>query len=312
MTVRLYVSALPSYRRLSAATPELVGTQISPRTLNRWVETFGSQAMSPIEMSAAFAPTNWSGLLGVDGTGITIGRQRQVLLIATDQTTRDIVHAIISPSETADAFVRLITDTVTIAHYPLRALVTDAAGGFLSGWSTHLAQLPLQLCRVHFLRRLDEYLPTRPYGSHRPNPDLATEYKHHIRRILLAPTKTEAIHHYQHLTATRDRYHGLAKHDPLRVLDRHLDHYLTHHTIPGLPADNNITEGVISQLATKLDLTRGFTHPTTANHFTRLLIAWYRHKTFTDGNGHTNSHSPLQLANATLPTPDWLTNTQQH
>lgn len=308
--VSLYVSALPSYRRLAAAAPALTGYTMSPRTLNRWVETCAAAAMTPLEMSVAFAPQQWSGLLGVDGTGITIGPDRWTLLVAVDQPTRDIVHALVRPTENAAGFIQLVTETATIARYPLKALVMDASGAFLSGWATHFPALPLQLCRVHFLRRLDEYLPTRPYGTHRPDPTLAAEYKQQVRDILLADTDHNARSRYRHLVANQHRYRGLAKHDPLRVLNRHLDHYLTHHTITDLPADNNITEGVISQLATKLDLTRGFSTPTTAEHFTRLLIAWYRHKTFTDGNGHTNHHSPLQLAQAHLPTNNWLTNTQ--
>lgn len=308
--VGLYVSALPSYRRLSAISPNLAGSKISPRTLNRWVEAFAASAMTPLEMSVAFAPQRWSGILGVDGTGITIGPDRWTLLVAVDQPTRDVVHALVRPTENAASFTQLITETVTIARYPLKALVMDASGGFLSGWATHFANLPMQLCRVHFLRRLDEYLPTRPYGTHRPDPTLTAEYKHHVRGVLLANTNKQARLRYRDLVANGHRYQGLAKHDPLRVLDRHLDHYLTHHNVTGLPADNNITEGVNSQLATKLDLTRGFATPATAEHFTRLLIAWYRHKTFTDGNHHTNHHSPLQLAEAHLPTTDWITNTQ--
>lgn len=308
--VRLYVGALPSYRRLAAASDDILGASVASRTLNRWVDQFGANALTPLEMSIRFRPTNWSGLLGVDGTGIRIGPDTWMLLVAVDQGTRDVVHLLVRRTENAAGLIQLLTDLVTQTSYPLKALVMDASGGFLSAWATHFHKLPLQLCRVHFLRRLDEYLPTRPYGTHRPHPELATEYKHRVRQLLLAPTHHHAMTHWQHLTTNQHRYQGLAKHDPIRLLTRHLDHYLTHHHITGLPADNNITEGVIAQLATKLDLTRGFATPTTAEHFTRLLAAWYRHKSFTDTTNGTNGHSPLTLANATLPTPDWLTNTQ--
>jgi transposase-like protein len=308
--VRLYVGALPSYRRLAAATEDIIGISVTPRTLNRWVERFGADAKTPLEMSNEFQPTSWGGILGVDGTWLTIRGQPWVLLVAVDQSTRDIVHVLLRRSENAAGFTQLLTDIVTETSYPLKALVTDASGGFLSGWATHFGGLPLQLCRVHFLRRLDEYLPTRPYGTHRPDPSLTLEYKNRVRSILLAATHHQATTEWDQLVADTDHYRGLAKHDPIRVLTRHINQYLTHHTITGLPADNNITEGVNSQLAIKLDLTRGFATETTTEHFTRLLIAWYRHKTFTDTTNGTNGQSPLTLAGANLATTDWLTNTQ--
>jgi hypothetical protein len=308
--VRLYVGALPSYRRLAAATEDIIGVSVTPRTLNRWVERFGANAKTPLEMSNKMQPTGWGGILGIDGTWFTISDQPWVLLVAVDQLTRDIVHVLLRRTENAAAFTQLLTDIVTATSYPLKALVTDASGGFLSGWANHFANLPLQLCRVHFLRRLDEYLPTKPYGTRRPDPGLTLEYKNRVRSILLAATHHQATTEWNQLVADTGRYRGLAKHDPIKVLTRHLERYLTHHHTAGLPADNNITEGVISQLATKLDLTRGFATATTAEHFTRLLIAWYRHKTLTDTTNGTNGQSPLTLAQATLPTTDWLTNTQ--
>ena len=49
----------------------------------------------------------------------------------------------------------------------------------------------------------------------------------------------------------------------------------------------------------------------TAEHFTRLLIANYRWKPFTDSTPDRNGQSPLQLAGATLPNTHWLTYHQQ-
>jgi hypothetical protein len=80
-----------------------------------------------------------------------------------------------------------------------------------------------------------------------------------------------------------------------------------HHRHPQLPADNNVAENVIKQLGKKLRLMEGFASLESAERFSRLLIACYRYKRFTDSrrNGG-NGRSPLEHAGVSLPTQDWL------
>ena len=72
---------------------------------------------------------------------------------------------------------------------------------------------------------------------------------------------------------------------------------MTHHVVDGMPADAKITENVIKQLGKKLRLMEGFASVHSAERFTRLLIACYRFKRFTDScRRDGNGKSPLELA----------------
>lgn len=104
------------------------------------------------------------------------------------------------------------------------------------------------------------------------------------------------------LVADRDRYAGLGRTDAITSLQRNFDAYVAHHRVPGMPADANITENVIKQLAKKLRLMEG-----SAEHFSRLLVACYRFKRFTDScRTKDNGRSPLELAGVKLGGLDWL------
>lgn len=51
---------------------------------------------------------------------------------------------------------------------------------------------------------------------------------------------------------------GSVGYSVIRSLQRNIDLLLTHHRVPGLPPDNNITEDVIKQLSKKLDSWKAF------------------------------------------------------
>jgi hypothetical protein len=80
-----------------------------------------------------------------------------------------------------------------------------------------------------------------------------------------------------------------------------------------MPADANITENVIKQLGKKLRLMEGFATLQSAERFSRLLIACYRFKRFTDScRRQDNGKSPLELAGVNLEGVDWLQFILQH
>jgi transposase-like protein len=225
------------------------------------------------------------------------------LLLGVDQGTHDVIHAAVVDAETEEIFVRFLRDIVTIAGYPLKALVMDAAPGFMAGWAQSFSRLPLQLCRVHFDRHLDWEIP-----KHAADADAAirAELKARVRGVLYASNYRDASQRMYALVDDTTRYRNLASYDAIAALRKRFGLYMTHHHFEGLPADNNITENVVRQLGKKLALMEGFATQGSAERFSRLLVGAYRHKRFTDADPARNHRSPLELAG--IPNRnDWLT-----
>lgn len=271
-------------------------------TLNRWVDRVGGLAKTPLEVSSEL-PASWGGILGVDGKVVWAGGTRHALLVAVDQRTHDLVHAVLVPWETPEAFTRLVTEAVRGAGYPLRGIVTDLRIGFWNAWKDYFARVPLQACRVHFDRRLDMDIPKHKRS---PKGPLAAEFKTRLRSVIYAKSEEEATRLLRDLHRDRERYQGLGRINLIRSITRFFSLYMTHHRHPDLPADNNITENVIKQLGKKLRLIEGFANVDSAERFFRLLIGCYRFKRFTDSTNGRNGKSPLELAGVELTGKDWL------
>lgn len=301
--VRLYVQGLPSYRTLATIMGRRLGRPVSRVTLNAWVDELGGWALTPVEVSAALSPT-WGGYLGVDGKAIFVSGQERCLLVGVDQVTQDVIHALVVEAETEDAFERLVREAVTVAHYPLKGLVSDASPPFLAAHANYFPRVPLQLCRIHASRRLDFDIPK---AKHSPDASVRAELKERVRAVLFASDDAEARRRLRTLLADRNRYAGLGRRDTLGALARSFELYMTHHRVNGLPADANITENVIKQLGKKLRLMEGFATMDSAERFCRLLIGSYRFKRFTDScRRDDNGKSPLELAGIDLAGVDWL------
>ena len=311
--VTSYVEGNGSYRNLARMLSRRLDRELSPTTINEWVAAAGAGAKTPLEVSRELAPPLWGGWLGVDGKHLKIANgDPAVLMVAVDQATADIVAARVVAHESGDAFAELVTDAV-VAGYPLRGIVADLGPGaphhsFPEACRRYFGNLPFQACRVHFARRLDMELST---PKDRPGATVNAELKAQIRAILYADTYQEAINAYWELTNNETRYNTPSARRMIRSLRRTFEIHLTHHRHQGPPADANITEHVIRQLNRKLRPMEHFATTKSAEHFTRLLIAAYRWKPFTDSTTTRNGHSPLQLAGATLPTTHWLTHHQQ-
>ncbi len=309
-----YVEGLGSYRNLARIYQRRLDTTITARTINRWVATAGAAAMSPLEMSQRLMPSGWGGWIGIDGKHLRIGTtDSAVLMIAVDQASADVVNAQVVPSESGDVFADLITDAVTQAGYPLRGVVADLGAGaphmsFPQACRNYFGRLPFQACRVHFARRINDQLSTPP---ERPNATTNNELKRRLRQILFAPTKDAASDAYYELTLREHLFTSHQAQVMLKSLRRTFGLFMTHHRHPGLPADANITENVVRALNRKIAPMEHFATIETADHYSRLLIANYRWKQFTDSNHGRNGRSPLEHAGVTLPTQHWLDYLQQ-
>ena len=302
--VKLYVQSLSPYRSLALQLARRLPTAPSRTTLWRWVDAAGSIAKTPLQVSAELAPPGWGGFLGVDGKAIFVHGVEHCLLVAVDQRSQDVVHALVVDAENEQNFERLVRECVTVARYPLKGLVIDAAPAFLAAHQNYFARLDLQLCRIHASRRLDYDVP-KAKGS--PTESVRAELKDRVRAMLFAPDEAQARQRFDALVTERDRFTGLGRIDTVRGLQRRLGHYFTHYDLEGMPADANITENVIKQLGKKLALMEGFASMVSAERFSRLLIGCYRFKRFTGScRQGANGRSPLELAGVRALPSDWL------
>jgi transposase-like protein len=301
--VRWYVQGLSSYRVLASMLEQRLGRSVSPVTLNSWVSEVGAQAKTPLEVSIELRPS-WGGVLGIDGKVVFARGSRHCLLIGVDHPTQDIVHALVLEAETADGLARLETEARLDAGHPLSGVVADLGPGFPQAHRDYFGTTPFQACRVHFDRRLDSDIPKARWSAKAP---LYAELKARVRGVLYAPTYEDACRLLSALIEDRARFKNIGKYDTIRTLERNFDAYTAHLHMPGLPADNNVTENVIKQLNKKLRLMEGFESLESAERYVRLLVGCYRFKRFTDScRRGDNGKAPLELAGVDLEGRDWL------
>lgn len=301
--MRRYVQGLTSYRVLATMLSDKLERPISRITLNEWVLEVGGRAKTPLQVSAELAPPWWGGVLGVDGKEISVRGEDRPVIIAVDHPSQDIVHALVVPYESEEGYEQLIRESVTEAGYPLRGISADLAPGLVRAHENYFAQVPLQACRIHFDRRLDQLIPKAKGTEMAP---LNAEVKAKIRNVLYAGSEAESRRHLDQLLSERGRY-GEVAYPVIASLSRNFDRYMTHHHHQDFPADNNATENVVKQLAKKLRLMESVSTEESARRYIRLLVGCYRFKRFTDSTyAPRNGKAPLEIAGVDLAGKDWL------
>jgi len=138
--------------------------------------------MSPVEIAGALRlrTNQWSGFLLLDAKYLN---RRQLLLLAVDYGTLDIVVWLVVEAETVENYTALV-DMVESCGYVIRALISDGHPGIIALTHTpkppfirkgtrpyprpgivpahskqpRLSGIPHQWCVVHALRDIDRYL----------------------------------------------------------------------------------------------------------------------------------------------------------
>lgn len=301
---------------------------VSVGTLSSWIHSFGNACMSPVEIAGAlrFRTYNrWSGILILDAKYLN---KRQLLLLAIDYTTLDIIAWMVVEAETMENYTRLI-DMVEDCGYAISALVSDGHPGIIAlthvpkprlirkgtrtyprpGFPPPRAQksprlsVPHQLCCVHAMRDIDRYLRKLPEAER----ILLRSLTHDV---LFANTLSKAIK----LKKKLEEYTALMPIPARRVtawINSHWDLLTIHHTVRvekrKIPKDTNTIENTISYVNARLKTMKRLRTTASATSITNLIVVNYRVKCFRNPKNHYHrGKSPLALSTGRKKKFDWM------
>jgi len=305
-----------SYSIFSDATKRIVEDKASyrcvakrigvsaPAILN-WVNQFGQNAKSPIEIAQELQP-QWSGILGVDGKSIKISGAEATVLVAVDLGTNDPFFFHLAEAESEEEAKKFFLIIKEIFHYPVNAVVSDFGKGrvFVNLVEQIFPWVPHQACVLHFSRYVDMKLPKSKKSKYYHQNKFLGNY---IKNILFATDFNDAdellirLRHVEHLFEAK--YHK----EIIRSLRRNFRLLTAHFFHPDLPRDTNIVENIIKELDGKLAQMHGFKNPQNTYNFLKLWFCAYRFRPFTSSNySHRNGHCPLSLAEVKTSKIDWL------
>lgn len=235
-------------------------------------------------------------MLGVDGKAIFVAGEERTLLVGVDQSSHDIVNATVLDTETEEGFERLVREAVTVAGYPLRGLVIDAAPPSWPPTSTSSLA-----CRCSCIGSTPpgDWTLISPKQRALPTPHGAPNSRIGLGGRCSPPTPPlPAVTWLPSLrTALGSKVLAAATRSAPWSDDSSATRPTT--TLPEMPADTNVTENVIKQLGKKLRLMESFVSMESAERFSRLLVGYYRFKRFT-GSGR----SPLPPSTTATATSD--------
>jgi len=301
---------------------------VSVGTISSWVRQYGESCMSPMEMSGALRlriTNRWSGILLFDAKYLN---KRQLLLLAVDYVTLDIVAWLVVEAETVENYTHLV-DMVNACGYHIRAVVSDGHPAIIALTHTPkpyfrkgtrmyprpgiapgrsrmpplLAGIPHQWCVVHALRDIDRYLAQLPEEERTPIRVL-------VHDVLFARTISRAMKCKRKL----EEETALAAFPARRVtawIHTHWEMLTMHHTIRigwrKIPRDTNAIENTISYVNTRLKTMRRLRTTVSASAITNLIVVNYRTKCFRNPKNHYHrGKSPLALVTGKKQKFDWM------
>lgn len=301
---------------------------VSVGTLSSWIRQFGEACMSPVKMSGALrlrTHNRWSGILLLDAKYLN---KRQLLLLAVDYVTLDIVAWLVVEAETVGNYTHLV-DMVNACGYHICAVVSDGHPAVIA--LTHaprpyfrkgtrmyprpgiapaqsrmpppLAGIPHQWCVVHALRDIDRYLATIPENER-------TLIRALVHDVLFARTISRAMRCKRKL----EEETALAAFPVRRItawIGAHWDMLTIHHAARvgrrKIPRSTNAIENTISYVNARLKTMRRLRTPISASAICNLIVVNYRTKCFRNPKNHYHrGKSPLALVTGKKQKFDWM------
>lgn len=345
--VRRHVEGRESYRVIAKQVYERTGKKISPTSLQRMVERIGRRCKSAWEMSQELRP-RWNGFLLFDEKMCSVRGQQLWFYVAVDRTG-DILHCRAVKELTvteASEFLREVKDL----GVKCRGVVTDLDTSLSLAVEGVYSGIPHQYCLKHALGTIEKLIEYRGLASRQgwnrrslrqqflrlgdrkgvwvqrareeflrsweQARTLSERYRtlktlrDACGKVLFAKAERQARERFECLRGSR-AYPRREHQKAVAFLRRHWDRLMMYHRVPGLPRTNNLVENVNKQLERRLKTIESFQHRSTANNYMNLLIAYLRHKPYTDCRGtrkHLNGTSRLEAAGVKLPSADWLRN----
>ncbi len=297
-------------------------------TISSWVRRFGDACRNPEEIAAFLGlskKNRWSGILLLDAKYLN---RRQLLLVAVDFVTLDIIAWLVVTAETVEHYTGLV-DMVEACGYEIKALVSDGHPTIIAltqmplpriirkGTRTYprpgvlpaqpkaprLAGIPHQWCVVHAERDIDRYLTKLLKGER-------TAIHALVHGLLFARTLTKARRMQKKLSEAT-ALSSLGAQRVTRWIASHWELLTAHHTVRvgrrKIPRDTNAIENVLSYVNTRLKTMRRLRTTASSTAISNLIVVNYRTKPLQNsGNKLKRGKSPLGLAIGKNVKIDWM------
>ncbi len=301
---------------------------VSVGTLSTWIHSFGNACMSPLEIGDALrfrTYNHWSRILILDAKYLN---KRQLLLLAIDYGTLDIIAWVVVEAESVENYTTLV-DMVEACGYTIGALISDGHPSIIAlthvpkprlirkgtrgyprpGIALGKAQkqprltVPHQLCCIHALRDIDRYLRKLPEVERVPLRAL-------VHDVLFAKTLSKANKFKKKL----EEHAALSSPHAKRVaawINAHWIMLTIHHTTRvgkrKIPRDTNAIENTISYVNSRLKTMKRLKTTASAVPITNLIVVNYRVKCFRNPkNCYHRGKSPLALVTGRKKKFDWM------
>jgi hypothetical protein len=301
---------------------------VSVGTLSNWVQQFGTNCMSPVEISVALCfrtHHKWSGILILDAKYLN---RRCLLLLAIDYSTLDIVAHLVCEAET-EANYRKLIEIVKLCGYTIKAIVSDGEPGIialtqpkkplwlLKGTRQYprpgmkpalsplppLSDIPHQWCTVHAERELKQYVANLSKEERK-------NIEPFIHSTLFANTIKQAEKEREKLLTEVYKYPKIHKTLNAFLVSR-WELLTTHFTVRvngrKIPRSTNSIENIISYVNTRLKTMRRLRTNKSATAITNLIVVNFRTKSLINTkNKYKRGKSPLELVSGIKKEFDWM------